>query len=204
MTEPFPSLSDSETELLRNRLEEAVAWCLPRVTPSDPKRSTRSPPLEPSRQFSVAVPDGGRFTYDHATSEQRRRLVDEVCRNRSRCLAESGSAVNPVGPELAGGRLLSSSIDGSDWSELPTTESHEFLDSFDIPGWDTWLWLYPEISTHDLVSGECVLCWVPAQIVPLAQAAVEVSAMESLWWVEYSDVFRGADADNACDDGCRN
>jgi hypothetical protein len=191
MATPFPKLSTSATELLRTRLSEAVAWCLSRISASDAKCSTRSKALEPSRQFTMAHGERftDRFTYDRTTSEQRRSLVDEVCANRARCLREASEApAIPVGPHLAGGRLFSSSIDGSDWSELPTVESEGFLDSFDIPGWDTWLWIYPEIYAGKAI-GDCVLCWIPPQIIPLLQRAIQVSPMDSLWWMDYSEVF---------------
>jgi hypothetical protein len=186
----LPLLSASEIKLLRTRLEEAIAWCLPRATSSDPERSTRTKALEPSGQFTLYDPpkfspyDPPKISYLPFT--RRRHLVDEVCELRARSLqTASGVRGMPVGPELAGGRLLVSKIDGSDWSGLPMEESKGFFDSFEVPGWDTWLWMYQDASGSEV--WDCVLCWVPPAIVPLAQRAIEFSILESLAWVEPPD-----------------
>ena len=163
------------TEKVALRLAETVAWCNHRARADDADTSTRSPALCPQ---VMALPQRQRLSWllDHPGEPQA--AVEFVCQARRRELARLGIPVPPVGPDLAGGRVLFTTID-TDSCEAATGPSNGYYDLDDLPGWDTWFWHRPT----DRPWG-AIYCWVPAQLVELAQRGMDVIPVLSVEWAE--------------------
>lgn len=104
--------------------------------------------------------------------------VELVCEARRRELARLGIPVASVGPDLAGGRVLYTTLD-TDSCEAATAPSNGYYDLDDLPGWDTWFWHRP---TDQPQGG--IYCWVPARLVEPARAGMDVIPVLCVRWAE--------------------
>ena len=172
----------SEQNIITQRLAETVAWCQSHATVADPAKSTRTADLEPAKPFAICH-TGGRQN-EYTSADEQRQLVTEVCMMRARKLSELNIPILPIGPNLAGGRFLIFHIDGSDWCCVSGIESLGYFDDLDVPGWDTWVHYFKH-GTY----GSCLLCWVPPQLVNLAQGGIFVNPVECIQFVEYHEII---------------
>lgn len=97
-------------------------------------------------------------------------------------LTRLGIPVAPVGPDLAGGRLLFTTIN-TDSCEAATAPSNGYYDLDDLPGWDTWVF---HARTDERWGA--IYCWVPAHLVELARAGMDVIPVMSVEWADSLDV----------------
>ena len=103
---------------------------------------------------------------------------DYVCEARRRELARLAIAVIPVRSDLAGGRILFTTID-TDSCEAATGPSNGYYDLDDLPGWDTWFYR----RATDRPWG-AIYCWVPAHLVELARTGMDVIPVMSVEWAQ--------------------
>jgi hypothetical protein len=163
------------TEEVALRLAETVAWCNLHARADDTATSTRSPALCPP---VMALPRGQRLPFLLDTPGEPAAAVEFVCQARRRELARLGIPIVSVGPDMAGGRVLFTTID-TDSSEAATGLSNGYYDLDDLPGWDTWFWHRPT----DRAWG-AIYCWVPDRLVKLARDGMDVIPV---MWVEWAD-----------------
>lgn len=107
-----------------------------------------------------------------------REAVDYIVTRRRELLPAPPSALELESGGLAGGRVYATDFN-TDLCGAATRPSNGFIDDFDIPGWDTWFWHEDIRSLGGVVYG-----WVPASLVPVADAGFEVIPVCSIWWVD--------------------
>jgi hypothetical protein len=127
----------------------------------------RSPELKPTRALG-----------ENITDSERQQLVNEVASNRSRQLASLQST-----------KSLHASQDGKFLIYYPAENvsdgaskyaSKGFYDPFDAPPWDLWI-------SYD--SGE-LLCWVPTDLVALAQDGMDANLVDCIKWADSFTYYR--------------
>ena len=165
------------TDETARRLAETVAWCSRHARADDAGSSTRTHALRP--------PVMAYHGYDLITRlrppAEATAAVEHVCRTRREELARLAIPVRPVGPDLAGGRLLFTTID-TDACEAATDPSNGYYDLVDLPGWDTWFFYG---NSHR--PGGAIYCWVPAKLVELARAGMDMIPVVSVEWAGSTD-----------------
>src|SRR5581483_11647647 len=96
------------TDEVALRLAETVAWCNRHTRADDADASTRSPALCPP---VMTLPQRQRLSWLLDRAGEPQAAVEFVCQARRRELARLGIPAPPVGPDLAGGRVLFTTID---------------------------------------------------------------------------------------------
>ncbi len=160
---------DGLEELLL-RLTEVIDWCAPRASLTapellaDPKRFLRTPGLAPD-------PLAG----------DRRRVVASVARARQAALKWPGRR---QAGHLAGGRLLAFAPDDNLADGAAEVETNGYLDSDNVPPWDTWIaYLYESKPRQYVVS------WVPPNFVDSVTRGIEVNPEGCIWWADEKTTF---------------
>ena len=166
------------TPEVARRLAETVAWCSRHARADDADTSTRSPTLCPP---VMALPQRQRLSRLLDLPGEAKAAVEFVCEARRRELARLGIPVIPVGSDLAGGRILFTTID-TDSCEAATGPSNGYYDLDDLPGWDTWFHHRPT----DRPWG-AIYCWVPRHLVELARSGMDVIPVMSVEWAQSLD-----------------
>ena len=149
------------------RLREAAAWCATRADSASPRA-----PLAPKR---LAPP---------TLTRDRSSALDDVCDERSRDLRTQSVREEQL---PARGRLLIYFPDAELSDGAAQVESREFFDVFNAPPWGTWV-AYFEESSRGVSQNAYLLAWVPAELVPLASAGIEVNPEECIAWLEDTTV----------------
>lgn len=129
-------------------------------------------PLEHQLRSSVLKPaESIGEIYDE---EQRKTIVDGVIGLRSALIhAHCAEEATPPSNRLEGRLLLYvPSENVSDGASRYASKG--FFDPDDCPPWDSWL----------LYSDRTLISWVPAVLVPLAQAGIDANAVECIQWAE--------------------
>jgi hypothetical protein len=75
------------------------------------------------------------------------------------------------------GKILSIELDDSFWDGCSEDQSDGFIDQFDCPPIDTWVYLV------DNPGNRVLYAWVPQQFVELVDIAIAVNALECLSWM---------------------
>jgi len=161
------------------QLADTVAWCSRHARADDAGSSTRSLALRPP---VMALPDSQPLHRLLDVPGEAKAALDFVCEARRRELERLGIPVLSVGSDLAGGRILLTTID-TDSCWAATEPSNGYYDLNDLPGWDTWF-LHRET---DRLWG-AIYCWVPAGLVELAQRGMDVIPVMSVEWARSLDL----------------
>ena len=164
---------------IRKRLAEAVFFFRLDPDRGDPARHTRTAAIAPSGAMVLEfeTPSGESDVFRPTTLE-RQLLVDQVAAARERQVEAAGIIAPTKTVLLAGGRILATHLDDSDWDGLSSYHSKGLVDAYDVPGWDTWLHLYRTER------GDALLCWVPPQFLDHADAAIWANPRKCLEWFD--------------------
>jgi hypothetical protein len=158
--------SSGDRESFPARLAQAIAWCGPRASASDPRGLLRTEIFRPP----VLVVDRAAMRFVLHTRE------DRVPRH-----------LPPVGDAggLKGGRLLVYYPDADLSDGAAEVESGGFFDLTNTPPWDTWAGLFVDEGARR-VSGRGVylVSWVPPVLIPHAQAGIEVNPEGCIAWLD--------------------
>ena len=163
------------TEETALRLAETIAWCNHHARTDDAGTSTRSPALRPPL---MELPQRERLWSLLDSPGVPEAAVEHVCQARRRELARLGIPVAPVGRDMAGGRVLLTTLD-TDSCVAATEPSNGFYDIDDLPGWDTWFWHRPTDQPWG-----AIYCWVPARLIQLASNGMDVIPVLCVKWAE--------------------
>jgi len=163
---------------IAQRLAETVAWCSRRARAEAAGSSTRSLAVRPP---VMGLPNSQPLDRLLLPGEAK-AAVEFVCEARRRELARLEIPVTPVGSDLAGGRILLTTID-TDLCGAATEPSNGYYDLSDLPGWDTWF-LHTETDSR----WGAIFCWVPAGLVELAQRGMDVIPFVSVAWALYVEL----------------
>ena len=159
------------------RLAETIAWCSRHARADDAGSSTRTHALRPP----VMAYHGYDLISRLNSPAETTAAVEHVCRARREELARLGVPILPIGPDLAGGRILFTGID-TDLCEAATDPSSGYYDLTDLPGWDTWFFYG---RSHRPCGA--IYCWVPAGLVELARAGMDMIPVMSVEWAQSID-----------------
>ncbi len=170
-------------------LAETIEWCAARAQPIGAGITTRSALLRPP---IFSWPGARAFDLLFENPAERRDAVAFIVEQRRAALAAAGSKAGPLkglGGEvnkqgLAGGRVFATDF-ASDLCGAAAEPSNGFVDTWDIPGWDTWFAHGRSEQSEVVVYG-----WVPPQLVELADAGFKVIPVQCIWWVEEAALQR--------------
>jgi len=155
-----------DTEPVRLRLAQALAYCATRADAADPRGSLRSDQLRPR----VLEPDRARAV--HAIAHLRTVYVP---RNLSQVTNGDG---------LGGGRLLAYFPDADLSDGAAEQETDGFFDVYNAPPWDTWVALLRDESRSDRSYQEFLVSWVPPAFVALAGRGIHVNPESCIVWLD--------------------
>jgi uncharacterized protein (TIGR02996 family) len=159
---------DLALDLFRRRLAETVAWCAGQTD------DLRTADLQPPANV-VHFLWGSRQLWVDCSSA----TVQTLAATRAKLLA--GRGVDPVVCE--GGRLLlfwpdHTLSDGAAWEA-----SEGFFDGYNVPPWDTWVW----VSAGQEAVGHCpglsyLVSWVPPHLIERADWGISVNPEQCIMW----------------------
>jgi hypothetical protein len=156
-------VSDRDDQPFRTRLAEAIGWCRPRGRADDPRRSLRHDQFQP-----------------RPLAANRTDTVHHVLSYRAMHLRRRDGALSPEPAD--DGRLLVYFPDAELSDGAAEAETDGFYDSFNTPPWDTWVGLFRPAGA-DLSYGAFVVCWIPPQLVSLAQSGIDVNPEMCIDWL---------------------
>lgn len=91
---------------------------------------------------------------------------------------------------ILGFKTLQSIPDGA-----PISESNGFVDNYDIPPIDCWIYYKPNFKTLHYKSpytniNEILFCWIPNQAIDIMNETMEIEALKSYFWLDehYPDI----------------
>jgi hypothetical protein len=153
-------------EVFLQLLTEAIDWCAPRGSLSDPKYCLRTPELAPE-------PLAG----------SRRAVVNSVAHSRHIALRWPKPR---LAKNLAGGRLLGyePGRNLSDFAARGVTGG--FFDCLNVPPWDTWV-----AYIHETGGQDYLVAWIPPMFLELTAEGINVNPEGCIWWVNESDTALG-------------
>jgi hypothetical protein len=95
---------------------------------------------------------------------------------------------------LCGGRLLAYFPDDNLADGVAAAESKGFLDLDNIPPYDTWVWMVPNMRTVQYANGRSgemeanyLVAWVPPDFIQLANGGANVNPEECILWLDTLD-----------------
>jgi len=157
------------------RLTETIVWCLQAGNVADPKTSLRT--FEPSC----------------APLSTRSHQMFCVSQDRSHRLRSIGQHdLEPV-TDLRGGRLLAYFPDYTMCDGVAGAESMGFFDDFNIPPYDTWVWMAQDVRTAAFGdrlredTANFLVAWVPPAFIELANQGILVNPEECIAWLDTLD-----------------
>ena len=157
----------------------------------------------------------GNIAYEWGTLEEKTDVVSDLAQRRAQLLRAENAYMDCLPLDLAGGRLLIACPEESDWCCLSEAESHGFIDTLDVPAWDTWVCYVHEPNAPDpehirktqevyrnfpynkrrdenfvdwqpSASVSYILCWIPPQFVAMVEEGIQVNPVECFFWaVDY-------------------
>jgi hypothetical protein len=158
---------NSTVESFRLSLEQAVAWCSPRVDTESPETCLRSADLR------AAIPKN-----DISNGYwQSLDVVNLLVAVRASLVASDSAFDGQVG------RLVGCDVSASEASEGARVDSNGFFDAFDVPPWDTWVAWFPDRNAVQSDNGYLV-GWIPDELVVIAQSGIDASPVECVFWAD--------------------
>lgn len=112
-------------------------------------------------------------------------IVDQVAEARSRSLRQSAWNSDLQRCDLCGGRLLVYAPQENLADGAAEYVSLGFFDVDNVPPWDTWI----------VMLGKHLVCWVPPQLIPLAQEGLDVNPEQCILWADDPSLSREPIAD---------
>jgi hypothetical protein len=167
-------MSNFDMVLFKQRMLETISWCVPRFQRQNPAQSLRTLP----------IPD------EPLTPNLDTLHVFAQTIFQKRAIAYRGSNQTAI-TGLGGGRLLLIFLNWCIVGSPHMEESGGFLDTYDLPPWDTWLYYGHEVGVpHNnqktFQDIDYLLAWVPAQVVEDISLIVREQDTPNLAWLEKS------------------
>jgi uncharacterized protein (TIGR02996 family) len=184
--------------LLVRRLGETIAWC-----------SRAEMPLLRTPEFLPQVrPDGRAIEplWRCSAPAARTTLVHQLTGRRARRLAKLGFESPRPTFDLGGGRLLLFEPDRAQSEASPAIYSAGFLDRYQVPAWDTWLFYLDEgmegcrrihaqweagwiigRKLEPAVFASYLVAWVPGPLVAGVDWSCQIQAESPVAWAEDVD-----------------
>lgn len=152
------------------RLAQAIAWCHPRNSLTNPASSLRTdafcPPL--------------------LCCNNRDEVVCYIGRERERALGPLAPELHErriAMPDLRGGRLLAYFPDATLSDGAAAETSRGFFDAHNIPAWDTWVAYFEDSDPRDTSYAKYVVCYLPPALLDLAEAGIRVNPELCIAWL---------------------
>ncbi len=165
------------------RVTETSVWCETRLRQGDLRQSLRSPALgEEQRLGRIDTKKQGLL--ERKSEEDRRTIVDAVAARRAQILRDVSQDLDEPVQKL--GRKFLVYLPDLDLSDGAAEEcSQGYFDTCNAPPWDTWLVYIPAQGEEP---GKLV-SWVPANLVDLVDAAIQVNPEGCISWVAGEKLF---------------
>lgn len=166
------------------RLNETIAWCVPRVNVNDPKYCLRSQQLRPDYKFDSEP------KYDVDIWAASIQMISQVVKTRSQLLMPPTALSTEPDIDLAGGRLLVHFLDESNNNGVTADITSFFLDNNDTPPWDTWVGAFIPKALADQrpdevpVAYSFLISWVPPAFHETVNEATESECVGMLMWAD--------------------
>jgi uncharacterized protein (TIGR02996 family) len=189
---------DRVLPLFLRRLAETVAWC-----------NQSEPPLLRTPEFFPQVRSDCRPIeplWRCPSPEVRTTLVHQLAGRRARKLADLGLEPASVPLDLAGGRLLLFEPERALGEASLGLYSDGFLDRYQVPAWDTWLFYLDEGNEgrrrvhaqweaewiigrklRPVVFASYLAAWVPGPLIAAVDWSCSIAAEPSVAWAEDVD-----------------
>ena len=173
----------------QRRLTETIAWCSAHANILDPAGSLRSPAMALGYES---------YEYHYALLSAGQTIASGVAEERRRLLRASDICPNPLPPTQAGGRLLVYQPDASFCEAWAEDATGGFLDEWDTPPWDTWIWYTSKGHISTLPAGKqevgftlregLLVSWIPPVFLHLVQTGIKVLPFGGIQWAEEINV----------------
>lgn len=151
---------------MRLCLIQTILWCQLHARAAEPEHSLRTPELRPRADF--------------AWGKDTPNAVLRLAQTRAELLKNTGSV--EVQEEQVSGRLLLADPKESDLCGLSVFESGGYIDTDDVPPWDTWVHYAHEDTVAGGKRASYLLCWVPSCFVPHVEKGIAVNPVECFFW----------------------
>jgi hypothetical protein len=159
--------------VVRGNTEDGDARMARLITEAQAWYSMKSPS---SYAFNLATDLRTQALTPDVFSTNRRRMVESVTERRSQRLRRYGVALS--GRPQMNGRLLGFEPDESLSDGAAEAASRGFFDSRNSPPWDLWVDLVVDVNTK-----ECLVSWVPEELVEIISKSVAVNPEECIFWL---------------------
>ena len=172
-------MSSFSLKLFEKRLAETIAWCVPRLNPDDLENCFRSPPM----------PEKWEHKHAGYTIEEIAPFAVIVEQKRREAVGTPDIYTSPV--NMAGGRLMISSLSTTTCDGIAPYDTNGYVDECDVAAWDTWVYWARDYrgSREKYHYHDYVIAWVPQILHKGVQVATEMSALESLGWIEDCELY---------------
>jgi len=176
--------TEKERADLRLRLLDAVIWSADRADPSNPRTCLRTEAFRP-----YIFNDSRHATVRDVTSARHDELVEgrkiprvALNTNRDDDSAAFAEVWKLMPAALGSGRLLVWERDLTIDDGLGESLTKGYLDTSDMPPWDTWV---TYVSSGDDATARTgyLVSWVPPVFVPSVDDAVANNAYGALYWL---------------------
>ncbi|GIK64452.1 MAG: hypothetical protein BroJett018_22460 [Chloroflexota bacterium] len=162
-------MSDFDLALFKKQLAETIEWCVPRFSMDDLKNCLRTPPKHSTEYIDP---------YKYAEIEQFAKIVFE-----KRAKAFVGRPIENINDSLQGGRLLLFDMNMSGKEGTSSVESYDFIDGWDVPPWDTWIYIGVE-KEEKKRDWPYLISWIPLEAIHLVNEAIRWNSTECIQWVQ--------------------
>jgi len=174
---PVDLLSPGDLCEFAQRLKEARTWCQMRIGRANARQVFRSQELKPEKLDSLDK------AYKTMEFEEMRDVVTRFSKRRRELLK---SVPDISQSSLATeGKLLACFYADSVIDTASESVSNLFIDGWDRPPWDTWIWChdFPYSAGKNRRSHPAIISWVPTAFVePDVYSAIDANLVSVLRW----------------------
>ncbi len=142
---------------------ETVTW-IELVSPHNESKLLRSSELEPD---NILI---------ETAMEEQGNIINKVLETRSEILKEKKISLLTLEETISKGHLLITEFNNTVTDGASEAEAYGFIDDYDTPPWDTWIWL-EYFDNQKLLHS-----WVPLSKVNYVQGAIDVNCVDIIHW----------------------
>jgi hypothetical protein len=95
-----------------------------------------------------------------------------------------GHPIENINNSLQGGKLLLFDMswalkEGTSWPE-----TYHFIDGWDVPAWDTWIYIGVEKAEEENRDRPYLISWMPPEVIHMVNDAIRLNSSKCIQWVE--------------------
>ena len=173
---PCQPVQAGERELFVRRLAETIEWCARRASLYNSSGCLRTLELHPT---NLRIQANGHLDYDWKNLSHVNDVLDELARRRAEGLKTVGEYPDELRKDLGRGRLLLCEPECALHGGLAENETGGFIDTTEVPPWDTWLWALEGPQN----TGPVLISWVPPHFISAVEQGILVDPVDCISWV---------------------